>query len=168
MFRFFNSLRRFFASWVESSAIFWLTARWPILKQNLLNPFNYRQSPRHNPQDSYNFFELPGFPEDSLPTPPSRTRFAELITRNLFSLLTPGGNFMLVLSRQLDEKIIIGDSIVITVVEIRRGLVRLGIDAPRDVPVHREEVYNAIKASEDTSDPPPPEPQKNSNDSDAG
>lgn len=77
---------------------------------------------------------------------------------------------MLVLSRQLDEKIIIGDSIVITVVEIRRGLVRLGIDAPRDVPVHREEVYKAIKAAQDgnPSDPPPPEPQKNSNDSDAG
>lgn len=76
---------------------------------------------------------------------------------------------MLVLSRQLDEKIIIGDSIVITVVEIRRGLVRLGIDAPRSVPVHREEVYNAIKESEknSSSDPPPPEPQKNSNDSDA-
>ncbi|MCA9070587.1 MAG: carbon storage regulator, partial [Planctomycetaceae bacterium] len=68
-----------------------------------------------------------------------------------------------------DEKIIIGDSIVITVVEIRRGLVRLGIDAPRDVPVHREEVYNAIKAAEQNGRPdtPPPEPQKNSNDSDA-
>lgn len=75
---------------------------------------------------------------------------------------------MLVLSRQVDEKIIIGDSIVITVVEIRRGLVRLGIDAPRDVPVHREEVYNAIKASEQ-KDPaePPAQTQKNSNDSEA-
>ena len=65
---------------------------------------------------------------------------------------------MLVLSRQVDEKIIIGDSIVITVVEIRRGLVRLGIDAPRDVPVHREEVYNAIKANEQEAlDDPPAE-----------
>jgi len=75
---------------------------------------------------------------------------------------------MLVLSRQLDEKIIIGESIVITVVEIRRGLVRLGIDAPRDVPVHREEVYNAIKEAEQNSqsDPPAQTPQ-NSNDSDA-
>lgn len=75
---------------------------------------------------------------------------------------------MLVLSRQVDEKIIIGDSIVITVVEIRRGLVRLGIDAPRDVPVHREEVYNAIKASEqaDSADPPA-QTQQNSNDTDA-
>lgn len=75
---------------------------------------------------------------------------------------------MLVLSRQLDEKIIIGESIVITVVEIRRGLVRLGIDAPRDVPVHREEVYNAIKEAEQNShaDPPTQTPQ-NSSDSDA-
>jgi carbon storage regulator len=71
---------------------------------------------------------------------------------------------MLVLSRQVDEKIIIGDSIVITVVEIRRGLVRLGIDAPRDVPVHREEVYNAINAAEQN---PPAQPQENHNDADA-
>ncbi len=48
------------------------------------------------------------------------------------SYLTREGILMLVLSRQVDEKIIIGDSIVITVVEIRRGLVRLGIDAPRE------------------------------------
>lgn len=75
---------------------------------------------------------------------------------------------MLVLSRQLDEKIIIGESIVITVVEIRRGLVRLGIDAPRDVPVHREEVYNAIKEAEQNSHPDPPaQTPQNSNDSDA-
>lgn len=63
---------------------------------------------------------------------------------------------MLVLSRQVDEKIIIGDSITITVVEIRRGLVRLGIDAPRNVPVHREEVYKAIKAAESQTQPDPP------------
>ncbi len=74
---------------------------------------------------------------------------------------------MLVLSRQVDEKIIIGDDIVITVVEIRRGLVRLGIDAPRNVTVHREEVYNAIKASEENSkadQPPASQPQPNGND----
>ena len=73
---------------------------------------------------------------------------------------------MLVLSRQVDEKIIIGDTIVITVVEIRRGLVRLGIDAPRDVPVHREEVYNAIKraAEQNNETETPPEPQQNHND----
>jgi carbon storage regulator len=74
---------------------------------------------------------------------------------------------MLVLSRQVDEKIIIGDNIVITVVEIRRGLVRLGIDAPRNVPVHREEVYNAIKTAEQNEQSAPGQPRQNANDADA-
>ncbi|QDT64465.1 carbon storage regulator CsrA [Calycomorphotria hydatis] len=52
---------------------------------------------------------------------------------------------MLVLSRKKDEKIIIGDQITLMVIEIRGDKVRLGIDAPKDVSVHREEVYNAIK-----------------------
>ncbi len=52
---------------------------------------------------------------------------------------------MLVLSRHRDESIMIGDNIVITVVDIRGDKVRLGIQAPTDVPVHREEVYEAIK-----------------------
>ncbi len=51
---------------------------------------------------------------------------------------------MLVLSRKRDEKIVIGDSIVITIVEIRGDKVRLGIEAPPHVPVHRHEVYAAI------------------------
>lgn len=52
---------------------------------------------------------------------------------------------MLVLSRKKDEKIVIGDSITLMVIEIRGDKVRLGIDAPRDVTVHREEIYEAIK-----------------------
>lgn len=52
---------------------------------------------------------------------------------------------MLVLSRQRDESIYIGDDIVLTVVDIRGDKVRLGIKAPNSVPVHREEVYEAIK-----------------------
>lgn len=52
---------------------------------------------------------------------------------------------MLVLSRQRDESIVIGDSIVITIVDIRGDKVRLGINAPTDVPVHRQEVYEAIQ-----------------------
>jgi carbon storage regulator len=52
---------------------------------------------------------------------------------------------MLVLSRQRDESIIIGDNIVITIVDIRGDKVRLGINAPKDIPVHREEVYDAIQ-----------------------
>jgi carbon storage regulator len=52
---------------------------------------------------------------------------------------------MLVLSRQRDESIIIGDNIVITIVDIRGDKVRLGISAPTEVPVHRQEVYEAIQ-----------------------
>ena len=52
---------------------------------------------------------------------------------------------MLVLSRHRDESIMIGDDVVITIVDIRGDKVRLGIDAPQDIPVHRREVYDAIK-----------------------
>ena len=52
---------------------------------------------------------------------------------------------MLVLSRQRDEIIMIGDEIEITVVDIRGDKVRLGINAPRHIQVHRKEVYDAIK-----------------------
>ena len=52
---------------------------------------------------------------------------------------------MLVLSRKKDESIIINDHIRVTVVEIRGDKVRLGIDAPKDVTVHRREVYEAIQ-----------------------
>lgn len=52
---------------------------------------------------------------------------------------------MLVLSRHRDESIIIGDDIVVTIVDIRGDKVRLGIEAPSDVPVHRQEVYEAIQ-----------------------
>ncbi len=52
---------------------------------------------------------------------------------------------MLVLSRQRDETIMIGDEIEITVVDIRGDKVRLGITAPSSIPVHRKEVYEAIK-----------------------
>ena len=52
---------------------------------------------------------------------------------------------MLVLSRHRDESIMIGDDVVITIVDIRGDKVRLGIQAPSDIPVHRQEVYEAIK-----------------------
>ncbi|MEX2172036.1 MAG: carbon storage regulator CsrA [Pirellulales bacterium] len=52
---------------------------------------------------------------------------------------------MLVLSRQRDESIIIGDNIVITIVDVRGDKVRLGIEAPIEVSVHRREVYEAIQ-----------------------
>ena len=52
---------------------------------------------------------------------------------------------MLVLSRKKDESIIINDHIRVTVVEVRGDKVRIGIDAPKDVTVHRQEVYDAIQ-----------------------
>ena len=59
---------------------------------------------------------------------------------------------MLVLSRQRDESIMIGDNIEITIVDIRGDKVRLGINAPNTVPVHRKEVYQAIQR--ERSSPP--------------
>lgn len=52
---------------------------------------------------------------------------------------------MLVLTRRTDQRIVIGDDIVITVLEIKGDSVRLGIDAPRSVRVHREEVHEALR-----------------------
>ena len=63
---------------------------------------------------------------------------------------------MLVLSRKKNESIIINNDITVTVVEIRGDKVRLGIVAPKEVPVHRQEVYEAIHGSKDA--PPAPTP----------
>ena len=53
---------------------------------------------------------------------------------------------MLILSRKTNEKIMIGDDISISIIEIRGDQVRLGIDAPKNVKVFRQEVFDAIKA----------------------
>ena len=52
---------------------------------------------------------------------------------------------MLVLSRKKDESIMIGDNVEITIVDVRGDKVRLGITAPKEIPVHRREVYEAIQ-----------------------
>ncbi len=52
---------------------------------------------------------------------------------------------MLVLTRKVGETIRIGDDISIRVVEIQRGQVRFAIEAPRDIPVHREEIYRLVQ-----------------------
>jgi len=52
---------------------------------------------------------------------------------------------MLVLSRQRDESIMIGDNVEITIVDVRGDKVRLGITAPKEIPVHRREIYDAIQ-----------------------
>ena len=66
---------------------------------------------------------------------------------------------MLVLSRKKNESIVINDDITIVVVEIRGDKVRLGVEAPKEVPVHRREVYDAIRRNEAASrDKPTGEP----------
>jgi carbon storage regulator len=65
---------------------------------------------------------------------------------------------MLVLSRQRDESIIIGDDIKITIVDIRGDKVRLGIEAPTSIPVHRQEVYEAIQRENQQSSGDGPAP----------
>jgi carbon storage regulator len=54
---------------------------------------------------------------------------------------------MLVLTRKAGESLIIGDEIVVTVLEARGDVIRIGIQAPRDVQVHREEVYRELQAA---------------------
>jgi carbon storage regulator len=60
---------------------------------------------------------------------------------------------MLVLSRKKNESIVINNDITVTVVEIRGDKVRLGIVAPKEVPVHRQEVFDAIHGKGETTDP---------------
>lgn len=55
---------------------------------------------------------------------------------------------MLVLSRRQTETVVVNDNIVVTVLKVRGSLVRLGIDAPTEIPVHRGEVHKAIKNTE--------------------
>lgn len=59
---------------------------------------------------------------------------------------------MLVLTRNTNEKVLIGDDIEVVVLSTTGGQVRLGIKAPKDVPVHREEVYQQIQQEQETKD----------------
>jgi carbon storage regulator len=60
---------------------------------------------------------------------------------------------MLVLSRKRNEALQIGDDVTIVVVEIRGDKVRIGVEAPKETPVYRREVYEAIKRSESCEPP---------------
>lgn len=74
---------------------------------------------------------------------------------------------MLVLSRKKNECIVINNDIIVTVVEIRGDKVRLGIVAPKEVPVHRQEVFDAIHGREPSESAPSPVVVSNKPDDDS-
>ena len=59
---------------------------------------------------------------------------------------------MLILTRRVGESLMVGDDITITVLGVKGNQVRIGVNAPRDVAVHREEIYNRIQDGEDEHD----------------
>ena len=61
-----------------------------------------------------------------------------------FAILIEKGKNLLVLSRRRDQTLVIGDNVVVTVLEIKGGQVRLGINAPKAVPVHRGEIHAKV------------------------
>ena len=68
---------------------------------------------------------------------------------------------MLVLSRQRDESIMIGDNVEIIIVDVRGDKVRLGITAPKEIPVHRREIYDAIQREKGQKKEPQTEQTEN-------
>jgi carbon storage regulator len=69
---------------------------------------------------------------------------------------------MLVLSRQRDESIMIGDDVEIIIVDVRGDKVRLGITAPKNIPVHRREIYDAIQREKTEKKEPDKQSEKES------
>ncbi len=66
---------------------------------------------------------------------------------------------MLILTRRVGETLVIGDDITVTVLGVKGNQVRIGVNAPRDVPVHREEIYERIKREQEAGDEAAPPDQ---------
>ena len=72
---------------------------------------------------------------------------------------------MLILTRRVGETLMIGDSVTVTVLGVKGNQVRIGITAPKDVAVHREEIYQRIQRGEEANTPAPAQPAETSSSS---